>query len=203
MLSFSFSILRLGITTLLIVQKTTDATASYQNVYKAMRATGRPHLKPLVFILPFVLSAVLQVLWLLHPSIEQSTILHSPLFLPVMGALGLQFSYHITRVILSRVTRTPFPLWNSMWIWSAIGVLDAHLPNLLHRYAVVKLGIIYCSCFSRSPIIQSTPERTAIFVYLTLAISFFAYAHFYLLVTREITEYLGIECFTLRKKNIE
>ncbi|KAF8553803.1 Choline/ethanolaminephosphotransferase [Imleria badia] len=164
-----------------------DIASSYRNVYKAMRATGRSHLRPLVFILPFVLSAVLQVLWLLHPSIHHSNIVHSSLFLPVMGAWGLQFAHHAARVILSRVTKTPFPWWNSMWIWNAIAVLDAHLPKLLHR----------------SPIIQSTPERTAIFVYLTLAISFSAYARFYILVTREITEYLGIECFTLRKKNIE
>lgn len=57
--------------------------------------------------------------------------------------------------------------------------------------------------FSRSPIIQSTPRRTAIFVYLTLAISFFAYARFCALVIKEITEYLGIACFTVRKKDAE
>jgi ethanolaminephosphotransferase len=55
----------------------------------------------------------------------------------------------------------------------------------------------------RSPIIQSTPKRTAIFVYLTLAISFFAYARFCFLVIKEITEYLGIACFTVRKKDAE
>lgn len=91
-----------------------------------------------------------------------------------------------------------------MWIWSAIGVLDAHLPDLLHRYAVIQLGVAYyCSNFSRSPIIQSTPKRTAIFVYLTLAISFFAYARFCSIVIWEITEYLGIACFTVRKKDTE
>ena len=163
-----------------------------------MQAIGRSHIRPLVLIIPFVLSTVLLVLWLFHPSID---IVHSSLFLPVIGAWGLQFAHHAARVILSRVTRTPFPWWNSMWIWNAIGVFDAHLPELLHRYVVVKLGVVYCPCSSSPPIIQSTPERTAIFVYLTLAISFFGYAHFYILVTREITEYLGIECFTLRKTN--
>ncbi|KAF8553815.1 Choline/ethanolaminephosphotransferase [Imleria badia] len=161
--------------------------SSCRKVYNVMRATGKSHLKPLVFILPFISSAVLQVLWLLHPSIHHSSIIHSPHFLPVMGAWGLQFAHHLGRVILSRVAKTPFPWWNSMWIWNVIGVVDTHLPDLLHR----------------SPIIQSTPERTAIFVYLTLAISFFAYARFCTLVIREITEYLGIACFTVRKKNIE
>ncbi|KAF8553808.1 Choline/ethanolaminephosphotransferase, partial [Imleria badia] len=158
--------------------------SSYQNVYKAMRATGRSHLKPLLFILPFILSAVLQVLWLLYPSIHHSNIIHSSLFLPAICAWGLQFAHHLGRVILSHVTKAPFPWWNSMWIWNAISVLDAHLPELLQR----------------PPIIQSTPNRTAIFVYLTLAISFFTYARFCTLVIREIREYLGIACFTVRKK---
>ena len=188
---------------LLNISKATNVIASYQNVYKAMRATGGSHLTPLVSILPFVLSAVLQVLWLLHPSIGHSNIVHSSLFLPVMGAWGLQFAHYAARVILSRVTKTPFPWWNSMWIWNTLAVLDVHLPTLLHRYAVVKLGVIDFLWSCRPPIIQSTPERTAIFVYLTLAISLFAYVRFYVLVTREITEYLGIECFTLPKKNTE
>ena len=169
-----------------------------------MQATGRPTLKPLLFLLPFVVSTALQVLWLLHPSFYHSDIVHSPLFIPVMCAWGVQFAHQVGRMILSHVTKTQFPWWNSMWIWSAIGVLDAHLPDLLHRYAVIQLGVAYyCSNFSRSPIIQSTPKRTAIFVYLTLAISFFAYARFCSIVIWEITEYLGIACFTVRKKDTE
>ncbi|KAF8435748.1 choline ethanolaminephosphotransferase [Boletus edulis BED1] len=164
-----------------------NIVSSYGNVYKAMRATGRSTLKPLVLLLPFVVSTVLQVLWLLHPSFYHSNIIHSPLFLPVMCAWGLQFAHHVGRMILSHVTKTPFPWWDPMWIWSAIGVLDAHLPNLLHR----------------SPIIQSTPRRTAIFVYLTLIISFIAHARFCTFVIRDITEYLGMACFTVRKKDAE
>jgi len=164
-----------------------NIVSSYRNVHKAMRTAGRSTLKPLVFLLPFVVSAVLQVLWLFHPSFYHSNIIHSPLFLPVMCAWGLQFAHHVGHMILSHITNTPFPWWKSMWIWSAFGVLDAHLPDLLHR----------------SPIIQSTPKRTAIFVYLTLAISFFAYARFCFLVIKEITEYLGIACFTVRKKDAE
>lgn len=169
----------------------------------AMRTAGRSTLKPLVFLLPFVVSAALQVLWLLHPSFYHSNIIQSPLFLPVMCAWGLQFAHHVGLVILSHVTNTPFPWWNSMWIWNALGVLDAHLPVLLHRYAVVWHGAAYFSRSSRSPIIQSTPRRTAIFVYLTFAISFFAYARFCTLVIKEITEYLGIACFAVRKRDAE
>ena len=168
-----------------------------------MRAAGRSTLMPLVFLLPFVVSTMLQVLWLLHPSFYHSNIIHSPLFLPVMCAWGLQFAHHVGRMILSHVTNTPFPWWNSMWIWNAISVLDAHLPDLLGWYVVIQINVAYFSRSSRSPIIQSTPRRTAIFVYLTLAISLFAYARFCTLVIKEITEYLGIACFTVRKKDAE
>ncbi|KAF8122699.1 choline ethanolaminephosphotransferase [Boletus edulis] len=160
--------------------------SSWRNVYEEMSAKGgRSRLKPLVFLLPFAASTMLQILWLLHPSFHHSNIVHSSLFLPVMCAWGLQFAHHIGRAILSHVTNTPFPLWNSMWVWTAIGALDAHLPVLLHR----------------PPIMQSTPKRTALFAYVTLAISFFAYARFCTVVIKDITEHLGIACFTVRNKD--
>ncbi|KAF9237079.1 CDP-alcohol phosphatidyltransferase-domain-containing protein [Melanogaster broomeanus] len=164
-----------------------NIVSSYRNVHKAMKADGRSSLKPLVFLLPFLVSVVLQVLWLLHPSIYHSIIVHSPLFLPFLCAWGLQFAHQVGRMILSHVTSSPFPWWNPMWIWSAIGVLDAHLPNLINQPSII----------------QSTPKRTAIFIYLTLAISFVTYARFCTLVIKDITEYLGIACFTVRKKDAE
>lgn len=118
----------------LLRRKPTNIILSYWNVYKSMRTAGRSTLLPLVYLLPFVVSAALQVLWLLRPSFYHSDIIHSPLFLPSMCAWGLQFAHHVGRMILSHVTGTPFPWWDSMWIWSVMGVLDAHLPDLLHRY---------------------------------------------------------------------
>ena len=44
---------------------------------------------------------------------------------------------------------------------------------------------------------------TAVFIYLTLALSFFTYARFCALVIGDITEFLGIACFTVRKKDAE
>ena len=44
-------------------------------------------------------------------------------------------------------------------------------------------------------------QRTALFVYLTLAMSFLSYARFCYLVINDITNYLGIACFTVRKKD--
>lgn len=54
---------------------------------------------------------------------------------------------------------------------------------------------------SSPPIIQTTPGRLHLFVLATLVISFMSYARFATLVINDITEYLGIACFTVRKKN--
>lgn len=53
----------------------------------------------------------------------------------------------------------------------------------------------------RPPVIQSTFRNTALFVYLTLAVAFLSYARFCTLVIRDITNFLGIACFTVRKKD--
>ncbi|OJA19270.1 hypothetical protein AZE42_04494 [Rhizopogon vesiculosus] len=161
--------------------------SSYRNVIRATKATGRSSLKPLIYLLPFVVSVTFQILWLLSPSYQDSAIIHSPLFLPFLCAWGLQFAHQVGRMILSHVASTPFPMWHSMWIWSVIGVIDAQLPVL----------------FDKPSLIQSTPKRTAVFIYLTLAISFFTYARFCALVIRDVTEFLGIACFTVRKKDAE
>jgi ethanolaminephosphotransferase len=43
--------------------------------------------------------------------------------------------------------------------------------------------------------------NTTIFVYLTLTISAAVYARFCTLVINDITNYLGIACFTVRRKD--
>lgn len=53
----------------------------------------------------------------------------------------------------------------------------------------------------REPIIQRTPQLTALFVYATLAASALAYGRFVVLVINDITNFLGIACLTVRKKD--
>jgi ethanolaminephosphotransferase len=56
--------------------------------------------------------------------------------------------------------------------------------------------------FFHSPaIIQTTPGRLHLFVLAALAISLASYARFATLVINDITEHLGIACFTVRKKD--
>jgi ethanolaminephosphotransferase len=55
--------------------------------------------------------------------------------------------------------------------------------------------------FCREPLFQKTLEDVRIAVYITLLASLLLYARFVVLVINDITNYLGIACFTVRKKN--
>jgi len=186
---------------------------SYANVRVAMRASGESTTQPLLLLLPFLFSAGMQMAWLGHPKIDGTdtdffklhspsfisssspftttqsgfTILQSPLFVPFLCAWGLQFAHQVGRMILAHVTKGPFPMWDLVWVLSVVGAVDANLPRII--------GI--------PPIIQSTPQLTALFVYSTLFISFFIYARFCTLVIRDITNFMGIACFTVKKMDSE
>ncbi|RXW17687.1 hypothetical protein EST38_g8165 [Candolleomyces aberdarensis] len=163
---------------------------SYLNVRQASRSSfGRPRQNssypPLVLLMPFVASTAIQIAWLSHPEYNNSYILHSASFVPFVLAWGFQFAHQVGRMILAHVTSAPFPLFDWIWIWSIIGAVDANLPHLI----------------GRSPIFQTSPRHTAYVVWATLIISMLAYARFVTLVIRDITNYLGIACFTVRKKD--
>ncbi|PPQ96289.1 hypothetical protein CVT26_005649 [Gymnopilus dilepis] len=164
---------------------------SYINVLRATRQ--EPHtarsrassLRPLLLLLPFVFSALIQVAWLSHPRYNNSYIIDSAAFVPFLCAWGLQFAHMVGRMILAHVTKGDFPLWDWVWIWSTLGAVDANLPKV----------------FGIPPLIQRTQKNTTILVWLTLVVSFLVYARFVTLVIRDITNYLGIACFTVRKKD--
>ncbi|TBU42250.1 Choline/ethanolaminephosphotransferase [Dichomitus squalens] len=162
-----------------------NIVTSYYNVYKARVASDQGPFLPLLLLLPFPISVAIEVFWLSSPKLEESMILHSTLFVPFLCAWGLQFAHQVSRIILAHVTKMPFPWWDAMWIWSIVGAVDANLPLFINR----------------PPLIQSTLPRTALFVYVTLAVTFMSYARFCYLVINDITEYLGIACFTVRKKD--
>jgi len=158
---------------------------SYLNVYKSCKANGRSPFTPLVYLLPFPACVLLQVFWLSHPSVANSSIIYSDSLVPFLCAWGLQFAHQVGRMILAHVTKTDFPYWDSIWIWSLIGALDANMPRLI----------------GRPPLIQTSPERQRLFVLATLLLSFISYARFCILVINDMTNHLGIACFTVRKKN--
>jgi ethanolaminephosphotransferase len=98
-----------------------------------------------------------------------------------------------------------------MWMWSVVGALDTNLPWVFGQQVPVTMlkyptvdndyCLMHMFCVHSAPIIQSSPRRTAIFVYITLLMSFLSYARFCMLVIQDITNYLGIACFTARKRD--
>ena len=53
----------------------------------------------------------------------------------------------------------------------------------------------------RPPLVQTSSKNTTLFVWLTLGVTFIAYSRFISLVIWDITNYLGIACFTVSKKD--
>ncbi|EPQ60086.1 Choline/ethanolaminephosphotransferase [Gloeophyllum trabeum ATCC 11539] len=160
---------------------------SYINVYRSRAAIQGARFRPLLFLLPFPTSVALNLLWLSTPSIHESSIVYSSLFVPFLCAWGLQFARQVGKMILAHVTSQPFPWWDWMWVWCAVGAADVNLPRIL----------------GRPPIIQKDPKSLQCFVYATVALSGLLYARFCILVIREITNFLGIACFTVRKRDEE
>ncbi|EJC98650.1 uncharacterized protein FOMMEDRAFT_113814 [Fomitiporia mediterranea MF3/22] len=143
-------------------------------------------IRPTLRLLPFPLAVSLQLLWLYAPTPKQSMILYSPLFVPFMCAWGLQFAHQVGRMILAHLTkRKDMPFWEWMWIWTVLCVVDANAETAL----------------GRPPIIQTTYTRTTLLVLTTLLLSFLTYARFVYVVINDITNFLGIACFTVRKKD--
>lgn len=106
---------------------------SYSNVYKSRRQSGQSPFTPLLYLLPFPATVLLQIVWLSHPSVEDSAIIYSESLVPFLCAWGLMFAHQVGRIILAHVTKTEFPLLDATWIWSVVGALDVNLPRILGR----------------------------------------------------------------------
>lgn len=108
-------------------------TCSYINVFKAKLASHSNPWKPLLHLLPLPTTIALQLFWLSAPAYNNSRIINSSLFIPFLGAWGLQFAHQVGRMILAHLTKQPFPIFDSLFLWSAVGAIDANLPLLLNR----------------------------------------------------------------------
>ncbi|KAH8825664.1 choline ethanolaminephosphotransferase [Flagelloscypha sp. PMI_526] len=164
-----------------------NIAGSYHNVYTSARSKGTSVLKPILLLAPLPIASGIQIAWLAHPSVNNSAILYSSNFLPFMCAWGLQFAHQVGRMILAHTTRMDFPMWDAIWIWSLVGAVDANLPRL----------------FGIDPIIQTSELNTTILVWSTLAISLVSYLRFCTLVIQDITGYMGIACFTTKKRGAD
>ncbi|EJD43494.1 hypothetical protein AURDEDRAFT_114773 [Auricularia subglabra TFB-10046 SS5] len=184
---------------------------SYSNVYKACKAANKSVTKPLAYLLPFVFTVGLYLSWLtpwqpvplpdgsvnsldVDATLAQKTtpappglesILNSELFVPFLCSWGLQFAHQVGKMILAHVTKGRFPVWDWMWVWLSVCALDWNARTL----------------FERAPLIQTSPDRTRALIYVTLVLTIASYVRFCTFVIGDITNYLGIACFTVRKKD--
>ncbi|ELU39464.1 cholinephosphotransferase [Rhizoctonia solani AG-1 IA] len=189
-----------------------NIAASYMNVLKSCRKNNESPITPLVRLIPFIVSTALHILWLAAPLTPSShltsnpitpadstvdphkgftavqiapgkdLLLHSPAFVPFLCMWGLQFAHQVGRIILAHVTHQPFPMFDAGWIWATISLVDAWSWRL----------------FGRAPVLHSNP---LLFILISLGASFLAYGRFCIAVINDITNYLGIACFTVRKKD--
>ena len=107
--------------------------SSYINVLRTKLSNKEAPLHPLLHLLPFPVTVGLQLFWLSAPTYTESRIINSGLLVPFLLAWGLQAAHLVSRIILAHVTKQSFPLFDSLFLWSVIGAVDANMPLLLGR----------------------------------------------------------------------
>lgn len=158
----------------------------YSNVYKSLKR-GQSAFLPALRLVPFCISVVLHVAFLASPLVGSpgKVLVQSGYMMPYLCVWGLEFAHQVGRIITAHVTKTSFPYWDWYWVWIAALALDGHAERL----------------FKTSPILQATAISQAAVVFFSLGISLYSYGRFCTLVIQDITNYLGIACFTVRKRN--
>ncbi|KAI5454806.1 hypothetical protein NCC49_003689 [Naganishia albida] len=157
---------------------------SYANVIAARRKQNLPLLPPLLGLIPFLVHVALQVAWLAAPGVE---IVNSKRMLPFILYWGACFSYQVSKLILAHVTKSSFPYFNGMILWTALGAIDANAPVL----------------FGRAPFIQSTEQNATYFILFSMTFAILNYLRYAKSVIWQITDFTGIACFTVRHKDAQ
>lgn len=60
----------------------------------------------------------------------------------------VSFSYQVSQLILAHVTKSPFPYWNGMMVYSLFGALDANARYLFNRCVIP--SFLVCSALHRT-----------------------------------------------------
>ncbi|KAI9635659.1 CDP-alcohol phosphatidyltransferase-domain-containing protein [Dioszegia hungarica] len=160
---------------------------SYYNVIASHKKSGKAIYTPLLGYVPFLAHTGILVLWLQGELRGGVGIVHDARLLPFMLYWGMAFSYQVSQLILAHVTKSPFPYWNGMMVYSIFGALDANSQWL----------------FNRGPLVQSTPVAANVFVWMSFLLALFNYIRFAREVIWQICEHTGVACFTVRRKNAQ
>ncbi|WVN88919.1 uncharacterized protein L203_104134 [Cryptococcus depauperatus CBS 7841] len=158
---------------------------SYVNVTACRKKANKRIFPPLLGLLPFFTHTAILVTWLHAESKGGVCIVHDSRVLPFLGYWGLAFSYQVSQLILAHVTKSSFPFWNGMMIFSIFGAIDANFGWL----------------FDRPPIMQGSPIAANVFIWMSFLIALFNYVRFAREVIWQICEHTGLACFTVRHKD--
>jgi len=156
-----------------------NIASSSRNVIAARRKEGKSLVSPLFGLLPFAINTATNVAWL-HGS---PAILRGHL-MPFAFFWGISFAYQVGLLITAHTTHAPFPFYNALMLWSAVGALDANAPLL----------------FGRAGLIHANVHRAVYFVYASVAVAFLVYAFFIYDVVGTICEYMDMNCLTIKYK---
>jgi ethanolaminephosphotransferase len=152
---------------------------SYRNVIKVRRARNESTLEPLLGLLPFALHAFLQVSYL-HGA---PFILRHHLVAFSVG-WGLSFAYHVGLLIVAHVTKSAFPAYHVLMVFSFLGALDINAPQL----------------FGVRPLINLDQRGQLLWTYSGLLLAAATHGFFIWDVIGTVCTYFDINCLTLKKK---
>lgn len=158
---------------------------SYWNVVPARRRQNKSIITPLFGLLPFFTHTLILVAWLASEVRGGVELVHDMRIFPFLGYWGMAAAYQVSQLILAHVTKSPFPYWNGMMIYSLFGAIDANAQWL----------------FGRQPLVQSSPTAANVFICMSFFVALFNYVRFAREVIWQICEYTGMACFTVRRKD--
>jgi ethanolaminephosphotransferase len=157
---------------------------AYYNVIAARHKAGKPIIPPLYGLLPFGAHTLILVVWLHAERVDGVSIVHDARLLPFLGYWGMAAAYQVSQLILAHVTKSPFPYWNGMMVYSLCSAIDA---NALWFFGV-------------EPLCQSSPTASNVFIWMSFFLALFNYIRFGREVIWQICDYTGIACFTVRRR---
>lgn len=99
---------------------------AYYNVIKARHKANKPIVSPLFGLLPFGAHTLILCAWLHAERFDGVSIVHDARLLPFLGYWGMAAAYQVSQLILAHVTKSPFPFWNGMMVYSLAAAIDAN-----------------------------------------------------------------------------
>lgn len=171
-----YTVRDLWVTILLGSFLTAHLPACVYNVVKARRRQNLPVLPVFLEWAPIFVFTGATVAWLYSP---YSTLLSENRLVLFCVTMSFVFGRMTTKIILAHLTRQPFPYWTVLLVPLVGGAVLGNLP---------RIGL---------PMVNAGIEVFYLRLYFLFAL--IAYMHWAFYVINRITNYLGINCLTIKK----